>query len=114
MKIHIHGDIKPNFNSAQFKSTLQFIDYLIHKYPEHNDDLVKIKKFANCFFFSEKQGAKAYLKQFPKEWITSIQSLIQDEPDITLVRSLKSIIGENMKYIDEFIFYTVPKTEDEI
>ena len=47
----IHGDIKPDSNQAQYKSTRAFIDFLISTYPEYNPELVKIKKFIDCFFF---------------------------------------------------------------
>lgn len=39
---------------------------------------------------------------------------IDNTADIILVQSLDQIIGANITYIDVFIFYDVPETDEEV
>lgn len=40
-------------------------------------------------------------------------SYIKHKPDVIIINSLKQITGENMTYIDNFIFFNIPGSMDE-
>ena len=89
-KVHCHGDKKRDFTRQQLKDTADYLSYLK-------------ETFGNAAVYPA--SALADLEAAAKiVWKAPQNTTPQTEPDVVLVRCLKEIIGENMCYIDTFVF----------